>query len=302
MKIKTITDVIDKGGRIRETMMSNMQEDVRIEMTAQIAKWARHNNRKRTAKVGPNQCECWLRRSDGQEGEVIRLHEKKAVEIKQLHRIQNKNNKRKAPEAKEIWNTNGTEEINKNGKNTGNRKINLQLKPITNTSINQPNEKTMGECAIDRREIAELWDRTQNDTGHLEVVSDGSVKNKDMRGTYAWAILKRNNNNLQWTNVEGWGMDHIKTRNGRKYQYGIYTKQLHSYRMEAMGLLSGMIFLRYTLKWKGTVKWYLDSKSVIDTYTKNVNPQHTTKWLKQRDRDIWDSINIEKNCGQTDSH
>lgn len=88
----------------------------------------------------------------------------------------------------------------------------------------------------------------------------------------------------------------------QKYQYEIYTKELHSYRMEAMALLSGMIFLRYTLQSQGTIEWHMDSKSVIDTYKKNITPTYVTRWLRQRDRDIWDAINEEKNGGRAESH
>ena len=45
-----------------------------------------------------------------------------------------------------------------------------------------------------------------------------------------------------------------------------YTEEVHSYRMEALGLLSGLMHLRTVVKWEGTIEWHMDSKLVIDTY------------------------------------
>ena len=152
----------------------------------------------------------------------------------------------------------------------------------------------MGKCMIESTNMQTMHDRAKDKNDKLIVVSDGSVKNKDMRGTYAWALLKTIQNKLQWAHIEGWGMDSVNTKTGKKRQYETYTKELHSYRMEAMGLLSGLIFLRYTLRWKGTVEWHMDSQSVIDTYNNHITPDNTIRWLKQKDRDIWDAINQER--------
>jgi ribonuclease HI len=72
-----------------------------------------------------------------------------------------------------------------------------------------------------------------------------------------------------------------------------YTEEVHSYRMEALGLLSGLMHLRTLVKWEGTVEWHMDSKSVIDTY-KKCHRLTNAEWTAQRDRDVWEALILEK--------
>jgi hypothetical protein len=39
-----------------------------------------------------------------------------------------------------------------------------------------------------------------------------------------------------------------------------HTEEVHSYRdrMEALGLLSGLMHLRTVVKWEGTIEWHMD--------------------------------------------
>ena len=66
--------------------------------------------------------------------------------------------------------------------------------------------------------------------------------------------------------------------------------RIHSYRAEALGLLSGLLFLN-SINWKGKVEWYTDSLSVINTWDK-LQPRraHLKKWYKERDADVWKEL------------
>ena len=63
--------------------------------------------------------------------------------------------------------------------------------------------------------------------------------------------------------------------------------------MEAMGLLSGLMHMRLDIKWQGQIEWHMDSKSVIDTY-KKCHRLTNAEWTKQRDKDVWETLIIEK--------
>lgn len=65
------------------------------------------------------------------------------------------------------------------------------------------------------------------------------------------------------------------------------TLEVHSYRMEAAALLSGLVYLRKEIRWSGTIEWHTDSPSVIDT-SKAIMWSNMAHWVKQRDKDIWD--------------
>ena len=63
--------------------------------------------------------------------------------------------------------------------------------------------------------------------------------------------------------------------------------------MEALGLLSALTFIRQKLHWTGNVVWYMDSQSVIDTFS-TCHQRNQTKWVKQRDKDVWRELAEEK--------
>ena len=89
--------------------------------------------------------------------------------------------------------------------------------------------------------------------------------------------------------VKKWNM---KLWGQKCYHYS--TEEVHSYRMEAFGLLSGLMHLR-----TGTIEWHMDSKSVIDTY-KKCHRLTNAEWTTQRDKDVWEALIIEKNTGQVE--
>ena len=62
--------------------------------------------------------------------------------------------------------------------------------------------------------------------------------------------------------------------------------------MEALAVLSGLTFLRRQLSWQGKVEWHTDSQAVIDT-TGTVHWYNMTKWVKQRDKDVWTALRLE---------
>ena len=121
----------------------------------------------------------------------------------------------------------------------------------------------------------------------IEVVSDGSVKDNLYRGTWAWALVRRDKNNRPYKlGIEATGKESIGgvTQIGKNID--LHTKELHSYRMEAMALLSGLNYLRRVIQWEGTVTWHTDSQAVIDTYQNKPLMKHTSAWAKQRDKDV----------------
>ena len=76
-----------------------------------------------------------------------------------------------------------------------------------------------------------------------------------------------------------------------------YTEEVHSYRMEALGLLSDFMHLHTVVNWKGTLEWHMDSKLVIDTY-KKCHRLTNAEWTSQRDKDVWEALILEKNIGR----
>ena len=95
----------------------------------------------------------------------------------------------------------------------------------------------------------------------------GTVDSND-QGTWAWTIMTLDES------PEPWGMQ----SRGREWVEGLETQETHLYRMEALGLLSALTYIR--------VRWYMDSTSVIDSF-KGCDNMSQTKWVKQRDKDVW---------------
>ena len=63
--------------------------------------------------------------------------------------------------------------------------------------------------------------------------------------------------------------------------------------MEALGLLSVLTYLRKEIRWQGKVEWHIDSQSVIATFDR-CEKLSKASWHRQRDKDIWTSLQIEK--------
>ena len=86
----------------------------------------------------------------------------------------------------------------------------------------------------------------------MVMVSDGSVKDITTGGTWAWALIWRD---LCTEEMSPWGIE----GSGREKVRGLDTAEAHSYRMEALGLLSALRFLRTEIKWNVKLDWYIDS-------------------------------------------
>ena len=111
----------------------------------------------------------------------------------------------------------------------------------------------------------------------LQMYSDGSVKNMMKDGTYAWMVAKKNKKGtLIRSKIRAMGKEQVSS---------IECVRIHSYRAEAIGLLSGLMFLQH-IKWVGKVEWHTDSQSVIDTWN-NLQPNWEPDWYKQKERDVW---------------
>ena len=133
-----------------------------------------------------------------------------------------------------------------------------------------------------------LLQMNHDENNRLAGVSDGSVRDSREQGTWAWALLeyderRENSTPLLW-GIEG---------KGREYVEGLDTHEVHSYRMEALGLLSALQYVRSELKWKGKLDWYMDSQAVIDTFAK-CHRLNDSRWIKQRDKDVWVELIKEK--------
>ena len=66
-----------------------------------------------------------------------------------------------------------------------------------------------------------------------------------------------------------------------------------SFRMEALGMLAGIKYLREELNWQGKVKWHLDNEAVVNLYP-DIQHKKGMTWIKMVDRDIWTLICKEK--------
>ena len=140
--------------------------------------------------------------------------------------------------------------------------------------------------------LQELTNLGFDENAVVEGASDGSVKDISYRGTWAWALLYRDNRNLpQLWGIEAIGKDNVSKIEQTKC---LDTSEIHSYRMEALGILAGLMFLRYAIEWKGKVIWHTDSQAVIDTYNGKLNHLTPGKWAVQRDKDIFDAMLYQK--------
>ena len=124
--------------------------------------------------------------------------------------------------------------------------------------------------------------RGQDAKQKLYVASNGSVLDTQHGGSYAWHLFHKDETGIcvPW-GIEGIGREHLG-----KLQIGLVgkhrpleTKESHSYRMEAVALLSGLVYLREETQWLGTVEWHTDSQSVIDTCGK-ITWSNMTHWIK----------------------
>jgi hypothetical protein len=165
---------------------------------------------------------------------------------------------------------------------------------IEENDVRNRKEENVGlwDLTPGEEQYLELMDRATDPQEQLRGVSDGSVKDNQQGGTFAWAIIKEKvQHGLQPmeyvpTGVEAYGREDLPITK-------LPTEEAHSYRMEALGLLSALKFLRTEIQWTGTLDWHIDSMSVIKTFGK-CHHLNNTKWQRQRDKDIWIALIEEK--------
>ena len=104
-------------------------------------------------------------------------------------------------------------------------------------------------------------DRKNRTTRKAKIVgcSDGSVYDSMIGGGYAWGLYERQQN-CTLTNIGVTGI-------GRETAAGLEVNSVHSYRVEAMGILAGLTFLRER-KWRGSIEWHTDCLGAINTREK----------------------------------
>ena len=130
-------------------------------------------------------------------------------------------------------------------------------------------------------------DRANSPDEIIHGVSDGSVRESQEEGTFAWALLnKKDDDTYEPMGVSAQGWEGF-------YCTKLPTQEVHSYRMEALGLLSVLTYLRKEIRWKGKIEWHIDSQSVIDTF-RVCEKLSKSSWHKQRDKDIWTTLQLEK--------
>ena len=145
----------------------------------------------------------------------------------------------------------------------------------------------------DSETMEDLRLRGEVDTQTMWVASDGSVLDSHTGGTWAWHLLNKIGEKYTRWGVEAVGVEWLgKAVIQMEGPPPLDTLQSHSYRTEALAVLSGLTFLRVELEWKGTVEWHTDSQAVIDT-SGTVHWYNMTKWVKQRDKDVWVALRME---------
>ena len=206
-----------------------------------------------------------------------------------------KKNKRKWKETNEVveWRKNKIKEIKIILNNSNTIKAVEVIKGPTHNK-GQPIEHTANENTQQPEKVpAGMWNlwtgpeandyilQNANSTTILHIASDGTVRDSQKRGNWSWfAFLRKLNGSYEKNGYEAVGTEVLPQ------QLKHYTEEVHSYRMEALGLLSGLMHLRTVVNWKGTLEWHMDSKSVIDKY-KKCHRLTNAEWTSQRDKDVW---------------
>ena len=162
------------------------------------------------------------------------------------------------------WGTNKMQTIEKTVKRTKRQHITRNL---TKHKITEEGKKW-------------ILENRDNPTNNIVGCSDGSVYDHKLAGGYAWALYERlPDGTLRHIGVTGLG---------REICNGLEVNSIHSYRMEAVGILAPLTYLKQA-GWKGTIEWYTDCKGVINT-TKKLKYQKFNQWYAQRDKDVWSRI------------
>ena len=246
--------------------------------------------------VGKLRINCWVRykpkHGNPKDGKIIEVTRNEVqVEIKRKRQLQHQSNqtewwpKRKCKELKITEETYSLTEM----------KPYITSPPMSEIDTTEDENEKYVASGLQTIEYEETWiitdleERGKDPNSVTYVASDGSVLDRKYMGTYAWIALTRDEkNNFKKLGIEGFGKEMV---------HGNEINEMASYRMEALALLSGLLYLRQRIRWNGKLHWYTDSKAVIDTYKKykrkNSEPTHTG-WIAQTDKDVWEMLLIEQ--------
>ena len=306
-KLKHVSDMMYPDGTIREYLF-HTEQTIRSSVIEQTARWRAENGNTirqhgETLTLGR-----WVETNDGKVGEIIesnantKMHKQITVEIyeqmekKQLVSRYHKKtgetitiDEGRCAEVKMHRTANGEIKIthmNEDNKikESGREESDRENRQRDDDKLEEPEETPGGLASVTMSEEAlqELRWHAQNENNVIAGASDGSVRDYRKQGTWAWTLMTQ-------YEPQPWGIQ----GKGREWVTGSETQETHSYRTEAIGLLSALTFIRTELRWKGKVSWHMDSKSVIDTF-KTCHQHNQTKWVKQRDKDVWRELTEEK--------
>ena len=289
--IKYIKDTVYPDGETRENIYINVN-NIRSNVLEQTAQWRKHNKQLSKPVCGNLTPGRWIRHNSGEVGEIVQ-DTNGGPDIVLVQQYLQQSRGYAATEQYKIWTTADCTEVKCNKNKTKVQIEDIQLTAAQNqdtevvhTQRAERNEEvyiTPGLVNYCLRQEAKntLLQMNHDENNRLAGVSDGSVRDSREQGTWAWALLEyderqENSTPLLW-GIEG---------KGREYVEGLDTHEEHSYRMEALGLLSALQYVRSELKWKGKLDWYMDSQAVIDTFAK-CHRLNDSRWIKQRDKDVW---------------
>ena len=297
-KLKYLKDLVYPDGTVREHLFYTTPT-IRSSIIEQTSKWRvtnRYATNIQSGKLTPGR---WIVTGDGKIGEIQERDDRTRdhTQIKvELYKLENKREptRRYYVKAGDTITTDEatSTEVKMNMTTSGNLTV-TEIKDIEKNKKNEQERPTPVElqteapgglyCSkVSMDALHELKWHAQYEHNVITGASDGSVRDYRHQGTWAWTIMTTDP-------PEPWP---IQGR-GREYITGTETQETHSYRMEALGLLSALTFIRQKLHWTGNVVWYMDSQSVIDTFS-TCHQGNQTKWVKQRDKDVWRELAEEK--------
>ena len=302
--IKYITDIIHEDGSIRTQLLETLNEDIKSSIKGQLADWIQTNKHSKWPQHGKIRVGSYIQhKTTRHKGLVTQiLTGKRKLQLQIYHKKRNgwhptqryQTCRIKSCTELKCTPSNSTPQIHLND-------IILTQNSDTDSETDQPQEEEqhttkpppfMGQITAAPDMLQELTNLGFDENAVVEGVSDGSVKDISYRGTWAWALLYRDHRNLpQLWGIEAIGKDNVSKIEQTKC---LDTSEIHSYRMEALGILAGLMFLRYAIEWKGKVIWHTDSQAVIDTYNGKLNHLTPGKWAVQRDKDIFDAMLYQK--------
>ncbi|HIB78287.1 MAG TPA: hypothetical protein EYO58_11915, partial [Flavobacteriales bacterium] len=300
-QLQDISDLLYSNGDEREDIWSREPPELRSVVRAQtaphIAKYRKQLGME-CVVFARGRWVCNNQEENKYYGQIVGQMPRKRIQVREWtrsHRRWTKGDTR-------VWKTDKCVEVMAKGSAT-NRIIEFRdLRTIQemDSTIDEIQENVEGQGVTPKDKNVGLWNlggvmesytwlqmRAQHVDQTICAVSDGSVRDGQTGGTFAWALIHKGADDMyEQIGVEAMGRE-------RWGETKLATHEAHSYRMEALGLLSVLHYLRTEMQWQGSVEVHMDSKSVIDTYKKCRYTQRA-KWHRQRDKDVWKALKNEK--------